>query len=120
MDKIVQKKIEFLNLISECEDDIKEEYDSIDNGNWALGDTERLSIVVNKTNDLGCWGIIPVLEDQDTGSNEHGTSQQWEEQVNSFVDWCAHHVTLKRKRTSQLRFIEILEVNQQLTSKQTN
>lgn len=68
-------------LVSEGEDDIDQEQDAIDNSQWALCDAKRLPVVWCEANNLPTNTVVPVLQDQNTRSDEQGASNHREEKV---------------------------------------
>lgn len=72
-------------LISERKDGIDEEHRPVDDGQRALGDGQAAA--------LGLEAAFPGLQDQDTGRDEHGASEQAEEQVDLLVDRVAQEMT---------------------------
>lgn len=72
-------------LISKSKDNIDQEQDSVDDGQWALGDAEGFAVVRCKTNDLSANAVVPVLQDQNTRGNEQGTTDQGEEKICEWI-----------------------------------
>lgn len=72
-------------LISECEDGIDEEHRPVDDGQRTLGDGQSAP--------LGLEAAFPGLQDQHAGRDEHGASQQAEEQVDLLVDRVSEEMT---------------------------
>lgn len=72
----------FVNfLISKCEDDIDEEENSVENGQSTLGHAEILSVARCPADQLPCRRIVPELDDQGTGCDEHSAADQREENI---------------------------------------
>lgn len=76
------------SLISEREDGIDEEHRPVDDGQRSLGDGQPAT--------LGLEAAFPGLQDQDAGRDEHGASQQAEEQIDLLVDRVAQEMTSKQ------------------------
>lgn len=77
-----------MNLIAEREHGVEEEQHPVHDGQRTLGDGQPAAFRLEAT--------FPGLQDEDTGRDEHGASDQAEEDVDLFVDGVAHHVTGKQ------------------------
>lgn len=75
---------QFICLIPECEDDITEEDDAVDNSQWSLGDAQFPGVGLESLSNVV---IVPFLQDKSTGGNEQHTSHQAEGDVDALVDW---------------------------------
>lgn len=85
-----------MNLISEGEEDIYEEKDAVNDGQWPLGDSEILVIFNECSVDFSAPRFIPELDDQDTAGNEENSTNNAEEYVDALVDRGVHHVASKK------------------------
>jgi hypothetical protein len=68
-------------LISECEDDIDEEDDAVDDGEGALGDASGLVILRDESLERTDSRVIPELDDEDSGEDEQDAADDREENV---------------------------------------
>lgn len=71
-------------LISEGEDGIEEEHHAVDDGYRTLGEGQPPT--------FGLEAALPGLQNQHPGRDEHGASDQAEENVDLLVDRVAHQV----------------------------
>lgn len=65
-------------LSSECKDGIEEEQHSVDDGQRTLGDGHSPAV--------GFEAAFPFLQDQHAGRDEHGATEEREEQVQFLAD----------------------------------
>lgn len=68
-------------LISECEDNVDQEHDAVNDRKRAFGDADGFSVVRCKADDFTDGGVVPILQDQDSRGDEQGASDQREENV---------------------------------------
>jgi hypothetical protein len=68
-------------LISECEDDIDEEDDAVDDGERALGDASGLVILRDESLERTNSRVIPELDNEDSGEDEQDAADDREENV---------------------------------------
>lgn len=68
-------------LVSAGEESIDSEEDSVGDGESSFGDAEALSVARESANEFTGSGIVPVLQDQDTRNDVHGTTNGREVQI---------------------------------------
>jgi len=81
------------HLISECEDHIAEEDDTVGNGQRTLGQCQFSGIGLECGMDEI---IVPRLNDESTGGNEQYATDQAEEDVDALVDWGRQEITCEQ------------------------
>lgn len=69
------------NLISECEDDVDQEDDAVDEGEGALGDAGGLAVAGEGSDCLSAPAVVPVLQDENAAGDEQGSADQREEEI---------------------------------------
>lgn len=68
-------------LVSECEDNIDQEDDAVDDGEGTLGDASGFIVAGNRSMNLAWPAVIPVLQDQNSWGDEQSGSNHWEEKI---------------------------------------
>lgn len=77
------------NLIAESENYIYEEQNTVDNGQPSLGYGQFMGFSFEES----IRSIFPILKNESTSCDEQSASNQTEEDINAFVDWCAQNVS---------------------------
>jgi hypothetical protein len=73
-------------LIFACEESVNGEDDSVDDGEGALSDAERLSVVVDEADEFSGGRFVPELDDQNADDDEENASDDRVEEIDSLVD----------------------------------
>lgn len=68
-------------LISEREDDIDQEENSVNDGKRSFGDSERFTVAWSESDDLARSAVVPVLQDQDSRGDEQDCTSDGEEKI---------------------------------------